>query len=457
MESNCPRLMIAGLSGDSGKTFVATGLARLLSKKIGNIAAFKKGPDYIDAAWLKASVNDECYNLDSFLMAETTIKQSFIQNSQLKNAAIIEANRGLYDGFDADGSHSSANIAKILDCPVILIINVTKVTRSAAAIALGCKLFDKNLNIAGVIINNVAGKRHEKVTRESIEKYAGLKVICAIPKLKNVILPSRHLGLVTPAEHKMAEKALDFASDTIEKYIDIDELLRIAKSSSTLYSDNISFNEKPKTVKIGYFKDRAFTFYYPENLKALQNNGAELVEISSISDKKLPDIHGLYIGGGFPETNASFISQNKELMKSVRKASQDNLPIYAECGGLIYLGRSLKYGEETYEFANIFPVDFILNEKPRGHGYMKTILDGANPFFNIGENLIGHEFHYSSILKHGEINLTMEVLKGTGSVDKRDGLLKNNTFGSYLHIHALSKSSWAENFVNQAIKYKSYL
>lgn len=461
MGMNIPRLVIAGLSGDSGKTLVSLSLSAFLQSKGKKLSVFKKGPDYIDAAWLGYAAGHVCYNLDTFLMEKEDIINSFAIHSQNSEIALIEGNRGLFDGKDVKGTHSTAELAKLLNAPVVLVVDVTKMTRTTAAIVNGCRDFDPNLNLAGVILNNVAGKRHQKIITDTISEFCNLPVLGAIPKLgkKANLIPGRHLGLIPPTEFSDNEKLSSTLSEIAEKYLNVEELKNIAKSAPEI-SGNLKTEKRISSsdanVKIGYFKDSVFTFYYPDNLEALQNKGAELIPISSLADKKLPEIDALYIAGGFPETHAKQLSANRELMVAIKEKAHLGLPIYAECGGLIYLCNSLKWNDESFPMTGLFNIDLQMNEKPVGHGYTEIIIDQHNSYFKTGETLRGHEFHYSGPVVNLDNQLgCMTMSKGVGLGNKRDGLVYKNVFASYTHIHALGIKSWASAFVRNAREYNN--
>ena len=366
-----PGFVIGGIGGDSGKTFVSCGIVSELKNRGYKLSVFKKGPDYIDPAWLKLASGATVRNLDTYLMGNDDVKLSLIKNSENSDITVIEGNRGLYDGFDSAGTHSTAELAKLLKLPVILVLNVTKMTRTASAIVLGCLNLEPDVNINGVILNCVAGKRHEKILVESIESVTGIPVIGTIQKLKETdILPSRHLGLVTPSEFSAANSSIEFIRNIMNDNVDFDKLLSIAVSVNSIDYE-IKGNSKLSDgigLKLGYFNDRAFSFYYPENLEALAERGVELISISSISDNELPDIDGLYIGGGFPETNIVEISSNRNLMDDVKKKSELGLPVYAECGGLIYLAESIEFNGKPNPMAGVFPVRIKMEKEPQGHG-----------------------------------------------------------------------------------------
>lgn len=459
MAEKLPRMVIAGLSGDSGKTVATLSIIVALRRRGLKASVFKKGPDYIDPAWLSWASGSACRNLDTFLVDKNKVEETFRRWSSDSDISIIEGNRGIFDGRGEDGIHSTAELAKLLRAPVALVVDCTKTTRTIAALVKGCIDFDPELNIVGVILNKIAGERHRRVVAESIEKYCGLPALGAIPKLTDdsTLIPGRHLGLVTPAEFNDDEKLESDLQDLADNYLDIDEIIISAKNAEALESKELSpIIIKEPEVKIGYFKDSVFTFYYPENLEALENCGAELVPISSISDTSLPDIDGLYIGGGFPETHTEQLSKNRSLMESVKSAAEAGLPIYAECGGLIYLAKSLNWNDSIIAMAGVFDIDLEMSSKPRGHGYTIATIDKDNPFFETGTTIRGHEFHYS-----GPVNGTfskstcMKIETGTGIADRRDGLLFNNCLAAYSHIHASGMDGWTGSFVKLASAHKA--
>lgn len=456
---DCPRLTIAGLGGDSGKTVVSVGLCNYFFKKGLKVVPFKKGPDYIDMAWLKEGAKHSCYNIDLFLMNDKQVIQSFYMNTKGADLAIIEGNRGLYDGLDETGSVSTAEIAKLLKSPVILVIDATKVTRTVAAIVLGCQKFDPDVDIKGIIINKLGTIRHEEIIRKSVERYCNLPVIGSIPRLSDVRFPGRHLGLVPPYEHALTEDAIAKASEIIEKYIDRKLIIDIAKSAPTIDYGYFESHAKNGTniVNIGIIRDSAFHFYYEENIKALKDSGANIIEFSALNDI-LPDkIDALYIGGGFPETHAERLSQNIKMREAIKKAGEKGLPIYAECGGLMYLSETLKWKDKKYPMVGLLPFLISVSEKPKGHGYTIAEVCGENNFFKKGSILRGHEFHYSYVEKIGNnknINFIFIVRKGSGIKDKMDGVYYKNVLATYIHIHAIGFPEWAIGFIKSALKYK---
>jgi len=471
MKSKYPRIIIAGLKGGSGKTTLSLGLIAALRKKGMKVIPFKKGPDYIDGGWLSTAAGTPCYNLDTFLISESRIIHSFVNHAKTADIAVIEGNRGFYDGMDEQGTYSTAELAKLLKSPVLLIVDCTKTTRTIAAIISGIQKFDSDVEIKGVVLNYIAGSRHESIIRNSIEKYCNIPVLGAFPRLKEENFPERHMGLVPFQEHIGAQKAIDKALEITEKYIDVDSLLRIANEAWQLEvgSQQLKNPSLPPFAKggmgglrIGVIRDSAFQFYYPENLEELEAVGAEIIEISALKEKSLPEIDALYIGGGFPETHAIALAENSDFRDSLRKAIEKGLPVYAECGGLMYLGKSLVIDARTYPMTGIFPFSFSLEKKPQAHGYSIAEVQKANPYYPEGAVLKGHEFHYSRVInpeavlgfKTGNICFAFGMKRGEGITDKLDGLCYKNVLATYMHTHALGTPEWRNGMIIKAEEYK---
>jgi cobyrinic acid a,c-diamide synthase len=460
-----PRLLVAGMSGGSGKTLVALGLLLSLRRAGVPVRAFKKGPDYIDAAWLSWASGQPARNLDTYLMGAGTILSSFVDHGVVDGINVIEGARGLYDGFDVNGSHSSAVLSKHLRTPVVIVVNAAKVTRTAAAHVLGCQKLDPEVPIRGVILNNVNGRRHEQILRGSIESVCSIPVLGAIPKAAmGKPLPERHLGLIPPEEHTDLD---DLARDLLQvvgDFIDLDALVAMARSAAPLEVIPHENAPRPPTrdvrIKIGYLKDSAFSFYYPENLELLEQAGAELIPISALSAAALPDdLNALYIGGGFPETHAAALSANRTFLGSLRRAAEEGLPIYAECGGLMLLSRALSWKGARYEMADVFPFEVEVSETAQGHGYIELQVDTPNPFFPAGTCLRGHEFHYSRIVPQSDWTATAcEVRRGTGCFKGRDAaIIRNkNVWASYTHLHALATPQWAQGLTDAARRFVAH-
>ncbi len=455
-----PRIIIAALRGGSGKTILSVGLTAAWQEKGIQVAPFKKGPDFIDAGWLTFAAGRSCHNLDPYLMTDAQIFQSFSAHSRDSDIALIEGNRGIFDGFDLEGCCSTAELAKLLNAPVILIADVTMATRTIAALIMGCQKFDPALNIAGVILNRVAGPRQEILVRSSVERYCELPVIGAVPKLKEDLFPERHMGLVPHLEREQAEKAVVWARSTVESNLDLETMWSLSHQVEPLNreeQDRGAISHQTLDAdppRIGYIRDKAFWFYYPENLEALRSLGAALVEINSFEEKKIPDLDALYIGGGFPETQAQVLADNKSFRDSLKDDIQNGLPVYAECGGLMYLGESLVLKENTYPMVGVLPLHCVMEEKPQGHGYTMLEVLGNNPYYPIGETLKGHEFHYSRpiIGRAEEFDPIFKVLRGRGIDGDRDGLCKKNLLATYTHVHAAGNDMWGKGLIRAALE-----
>jgi len=304
---------------------------------------------------------------------------------------------------DVHGSFSTAELAKLLRAPVILVLDATKVTRTAAALVLGCQHMDPEVNIAGVILNHVAGSRHEQVLRGAIERYCNIPVLGVIPKEKKDFFPERHLGLVPPQETENIPESMEFAATRIGGCVDLGAIWKIAQASEPLawpvpVAESADKPELGEPVVIGVLRDAAFQFYYPENLEALEEQGAIIKVISSFDDQSLPAVDALYIGGGFPETHLEVLAGNRTFKESLKREIELGLPVYAECGGLMFLCRGIHHQQSTYPMVGIFPFDVLLEGKPQGHGYTVLECVNDNPFFARGASFKGHEFHYSRIV-----------------------------------------------------------
>ena len=463
LQGNFPRLVIAGIKGGSGKTIVALGLVRAFKKQGLRVVPFKKGPDYIDAGWLSQAAERPCYNLDPFLMSKEVVRKSFAFRASEADISLIEGNRGLFDGVDEEGTSSTAELAKQLDAPVILVVDCTKMTRTAAVLVMGCQAFDPQLRIEGVILNHIAGSRHETIVRQTVEKYTGLSVLGVMPRMKGDPLPMRHLGVTPWEEHPQATESLDRLGQVVRESVDVDALIRIADQSGTWKFGNMdnaglfpSTKGVPEKPVIGIIRDRAFQFYYPDNLEALEKAGAKLIFLDAVCDNRFPKLHGLYIGGGFPETQAARLSGNEAMKMGLLKAIHQGLPVYAECGGLMYLGRQLIWQERTYPMVGAIGWDFVVGKKPIGHGYSILEVTSPNPFYDAGTVLRGHEFHYSRpvlVDKTTSGELSCRVIRGHGFDGKLEGVVFHNVFGTYTHIHALERPEWATRFVMIAMEY----
>lgn len=453
-------LVVAGLAGGSGKSVVSVGLTAALAARGNVVVPFKKGPDYIDAGWLQLAANRKCYNLDPYLVDEKELKRSFYSHSIGADIALLEGNRGLYDGVNPEGGYSTAELAITLKMPVLLVVNCTKTTRTVAAMVLGCIHLDDRIDIRGVVLNQIATERQRRLVTEAVERYTGVPVMGVIPRMGRDIFPMRHLGMVPYQEYEDSGDALSFLVETVTSNVDIERVESIMAPLENTEISPVSVHHvqaAKKDLRIGVLQDAAFQFYYSENLEALEDGGAELVPLNALSDNELPELDGLYIGGGFPETSAKALAANESFRKSIKRAADNDLPIYAECGGLIYLGESIVIDEEEFQLAGVFPARFGMSKKPQAHGYSTFTVEKENPFYPVGTTVKGHEFRYSTILEWGgtEQDMTVAMERGKGFADKQDGLTYKNVLAMYTHVHADGTPEWATGFLERCRRFKA--
>lgn len=470
MKKTVPGLVVAGLRGGSGKTVISLGIAAAWSNSDIEVAPFKKGPDYIDAGWLSLAAGRPCYNLDTYLCIPPQVKHSFYSHCQGCDISVVEGNRGLFDGIDLEGRTSTAELAKLLNLPVLLVLDCTKSTRTMAALLLGCMHFDPGLTILGVVLNRVAGKRHENKVRDNIKQFCDLPVFGAVPKLSAKDFPERHMGLVPMEEHALATDSVAAAAKVARDYIDLDRLHRACVEAASRVSPMTPLENTVRSVStpsfsegegdgpvIGIIKDSAFQFYYPDNLEALEACGAKLRYISPLKESVIPHVDAIYMGGGFPETHAPQLAANKGFRENLRILARQGLPIYAECGGFIFLGESLLLEGVSYAMAGVLPVHFGLSKRPVGHGYTQVKVVADNPYFKTGETIKGHEFRYSTVLDMDQTQGTMAFAmeRGKGILNKQDGFFRDNVFATYTHILASGTPAWAESIIRQALAYRN--
>jgi len=442
------RLVIAAPHGRSGKTTITLGLIVALRQKGLVVQPFKKGPDFIDPSWLTLAAGRPCRNLDLYFLPPEKLKRHFSASCRGADLGLIEGAMGLYDGLDLEGSNSTAAVAATLQAPVLLVIDAVRMTRSAAAMVQGFQNFDRRVQIAGVILNQVARPRHEDMLRRSIEHYTGLPVLGALPKNKDFVIPDRHLGLVPAAENETLHAALTATGAAIGAAVDMEALLAIASQAPNLPPVAVTPLPPPR-VRIGIFQDRAFTFYYPENLEALQAAGAMPVAVDSLAADRLPAIDALYIGGGFPEVFAARLEANAPLRQAVKDAIEIGMPVYAECGGLMYLARRLNYQGRWYAMSGALPFDVTMSSRPQGHGYTAMMVEAASPFWSQGDLIRGHEFHHSRVinLDRRAVRFLYRVQRGFGIDGRVDGIIYRHVLAGYNHVYAPAHPEWAANLV----------
>lgn len=445
------RVLISAAHKSSGKTTVSIGLCAALRKRGHSVQPFKKGPDYIDPMWLSQASGRACRNLDLYLMDRDEVVATFVRNSSEFN--LVEGNKGLYDGLALDGSNSNAALAKVLDLPVVLVIDARGMTRGIAPLILGYQAFDKDIKIAGVILNNLGGSRHESKLREVIEHYTDVPVIGAIQHDERLKIIERHLGLMPSNESREATARIDVLGAAIESQVDLDKLLCITQMEPLPAAGRAAAGPSHANgkVTIGVARDRAFGFYYADDMDALTDAGAEIVTFDTTQDTHLPKVDALFIGGGFPEIFAAELEANATMRADIRSAIDNGMPVYAECGGLMYLSRQITYQGATHEMVGAIPGDVVMHDKPIGRGYVHLAENQQHPWprSNDKENMIrAHEFHYSSLENlPSDAKFAYRVVRGHGIDGKHDGYLQNNLFASYAHLRSVGNCHWASRFV----------
>ena len=430
---------------------VSIGLCAALKARGHTVQPFKKGPDYIDPMWLSQAAGRTCRNLDLYLMERDDIIATFARHSNEVN--LVEGNKGLYDGLALDGSNSNAALAKLLDLPVFMVIDARGMTRGIAPLILGYQAFDRDIRIAGVILNNLGGSRHEAKLREVIEHYTDVPVIGAIHHDERLSIVERHLGLMPSNESHVATAKIKQIGEAIAEQVDLDKLLSLSQKGAlpVPHTAEVSPLHFGKKVRIGIAQDRAFGFYYADDIDALQAAGAELVPFDTLNDTHLPEVDALYIGGGFPEACAVELEANALLRGEIKQAIANGMPAYAECGGLMYLSRGITYQERTFEMVGAIPGDVKMHAKPVGRGYVHLKEDDAHPWPRPNapaQQIKAHEFHYSSLenLPAGT-RFAYHVERGHGIDGQRDGLMLNNLLASYTHLRTIGSCYWATRFV----------
>ncbi|MBU1215063.1 MAG: hydrogenobyrinic acid a,c-diamide synthase (glutamine-hydrolyzing) [Gammaproteobacteria bacterium] len=445
------RMLISAAHKSSGKTMVSIGLCAALAARGHAVQPFKKGPDYIDPMWLGQAAGHACRNLDLYLMENDDVVATFSRHASEVN--LVEGNKGLYDGLALDGSNSNAALAKLLDLPVILVIDARGMTRGIAPLILGYQAFDKDINIAGVILNNLGGKRHESKLREVIEHYTDVPVIGAIQHDERLSIVERHLGLMPSNESHVANAKIKQIGEAIAEQVDLDMLLALTKKVPLPVPHKATVSALPcgDKVRIGIARDRAFGFYYADDLDALVAAGAELVPFDALRDAHLPEVDGLYIGGGFPETCAAELEANTAMRGEIRQAIANGMPAYAECGGLMYLSRSIAYEGRSFDMVGAIPGDVKMHAKPIGRGYVHLKEDAEHLWPRPdapAKQIKAHEFHYSSLENlPPDSRFAYHVERGYGINGDRDGIIVNNLLASYTHLRTIGSCYWATRFV----------
>ncbi|BAE52426.1 cobyrinate a,c-diamide synthase [Paramagnetospirillum magneticum] len=449
-----PRLLISAAHKSSGKTTVTVGLAAALTARGLAVQPFKKGPDYIDPLWLGAATGRACRNLDFHTQPPALIRQTFERDSRGADISLIEGNKGLYDGVDLEGANSSAMLAQWLDAPVVLVVDCQGMTRGVAPLLIGYQAFDPTLRIAGVILNKVSGPRHEKKLRDVVAHYTRIPVLGAVHRGPDMEIMERHLGLVPANEAEAAAAAIARLARAVASQVDLDALIALAQAASPVEEEKQALPALPATtLRIGIARDAAFGFYYRDDLEAFAAAGAELVPFDATSDPHLPPgLDGLFIGGGFPETQGEALEANASLRAEIREKGLAGLPIYAECGGLMVLSRAIVWKGQRREMIGLIPADAVMHKAPQGRGYVRLRETDAFPWPRLEDGpavLPAHEFHHSRLENMEDTpRFAYQVIRGTGIAEKQDGLIIANTLATYAHMRSVGANPWAPRFVS---------
>ncbi len=463
-------LFISAAHKSSGKTTITIGLLAAMKQKGLRVQPFKKGPDYIDPLWHGSAAGRPCYSLDFNTMSRGEILQLVSRKITASDISIIEGNKGLYDGLDLDGSNSNAAIAKLLDAPVILVLDARGMTRGIAPLILGYQSFDPGINIAGVILNQLGGSRHESKLRAVIEHYTDVPVLGAIHRDRRLEIVARHLGLMPSNEDGEALQKINDIGTIISAQTDLEQIIDISRQHSPKHLKS-AIRSVPNTqpiatdIRLAYINDSAFGFYYPGDLEALEQAGAQLIEVNSLKDTRLPeDIDGLFIGGGFPEEQLQKLNANQSFRQSVLDAIENGLPTYAECGGLMYLCQNIIWNDKQYAMAGIIPADAKMEETPQGRGLIRFAETEATPWprlesgnetidnkdkENNAEKIISaHEFHYSHLVNIQQpLTFAYIIHRGSGIDGQHDGIVYKNLLACYAHLQDTAQNHWAGRFV----------
>ncbi len=448
-----PHLLISAAHKSSGKTTISVGLCAAFKQRGLIVQPFKKGPDYIDPMWLGRAARRACHNLDFHVSSQVAIQDNFVQRMQGADIGIIEGNKGLYDGLDLDGSNSNAALATLLDAPVILVLDARGMTRGIAPLILGYQSFEPDIHIGGVILNYVGGYRHEEKLRRVIEHYTDAAVLGAVHQASELEIVERHLGLMPSSETDKRDDIIQCIACTVAEQVDLNKVIELAATAPKITTtvSSVTTVSSDLKLRVGIAQDAAFGFYYAGDLERFKQAGVALVPFNTIDDKKLPDIDGLFIGGGFPETQMAALESNQSLRESIYNFIEMGGPAYAECGGLMYLTRSLDWNGKQYKMVGVIPADCIMCDRPQGRGYVRLQQTVDAPWGQLStesNEIAAHEFHYSRLENlDPEIKFAYEVLRGTGINGRNDGIIYKNLLASYTHLRDTDRYHWIDGFV----------
>lgn len=449
------KILIAGTNSGVGKTTISLGIMQALTKRGLKVQPYKVGPDYIDPSYHTFITGRYSRNLDSYMLEDEKIKFIVKDSSKDADISVVEGVMGLYDGYGTDlDDCTSSYTSKLLKMPVILVINAKAMSSSAAAMVLGYKMLDKGVNIAGVITNNVRSESHYNNLKEAIEKYTNVEVLGYFPPNKDFSLESRHLGLIPSVEIDSLKVKFESLAQEIEKYINIDRIIEISETEDfdtsfelEKFIENNKVNNK--TIAIAY--DKAFNFYYRENIELFEKLGMNIEYFSPINDSELPKCDYIYIGGGFPEIFAKELDENKKIRSSILNAHENEIPIYAECGGLMYLGETLEdKNNDIYHMVGIFKGCSKMTSSLKRFGYCLGKAKKDTILAKEGEIIKGHEFHHSFFDSKEECAYDMKKIKKDKVIDEWEGgYSKGNTLATYLHTHFYNNLNCIANFIER--------
>ena len=447
-------LLLSAANKSSGKTVISLGICAALRAQGHTVQSFKKGPDYIDPMWLAKATQRNCYNLDFWTQSDNEIKSTLSNNSHDADISLIEGNKGLHDGLAADGSNSNAALAKLTNAPVVMVLDTRGTIRGVAPLLLGYQQFDPAVNIAGVILNFVGGERHAAKLRAVIERYTDIPILGMVQRSAELELVERYLGLMPSNEDNAADKKIARIAEIISTQVELENIIALAKSAEIIQpevSTKLSNNETQQryNLKIAFAKDEAFGFYYADDLDAFSQLGAQLVPFDTLHDTALPAADGLFIGGGFPEKRMQELAANTQMKQSIHDAIENGMPSYAECGGLMYLSKAIRYENQQSEMVGIIQENCEMHAKPIGRGYTLLQNNQHHPW-NISKNseIAGHEFHYSKLNETpADTTFAYQVNRGFGVNGENDGIVYKNLLACYAHQRNTQKNQWVLSFL----------
>ncbi|PJZ41841.1 cobyrinic acid a,c-diamide synthase [Leptospira kmetyi] len=445
-----PRIVIAGTGSGVGKTTIVLALTQAFQKRGMNVATFKCGPDYLDPTYHARATGKTCHNLDGWLMGKESVLNTFHQACHNADIAIIEGVMGLFDGHSPNSeTGSTAEIAKWLGAPVLSVVDASGMARTVAALLQGLKAFDPELKLAGAFTNFIGSKSHIQLLKDASND---IPVFGGFSKHPEHAFPERHLGLYSASEENLSEERFHFWGNLAEEWLEIDSVLKIAKSAPKIDVPISSTNTVTTRCRIGIALDSAFHFYYEENLMRLKEAGAELIFFSPISDSKIPEADGLYFGGGYPELFAESLSENVSMLNDIRELAYNNKPIYAECGGLMYLSQEIERVDgESFPMLGLIPGKVKMGEKLKALGYVEVVTETRTIFGEAGLRFRGHQFRYSDFepkeSSEKELKFAYKLRRRRGNEVVEEGYQNRSILASYVHAHWASNPTLPRGFV----------